>query len=106
MKTLFFIFAATAIMLTSCIIDDYSNDPGHKYQSEGLITGQDFRKCMCCSGWFITIDNSHYRFLTIPEGSSLNLDNAKFPVKVLLDWKKVEDPCMGDEIIVTRIQRK
>jgi hypothetical protein len=78
----------------------------HGYQNSGSIIGADYRKCMCCSGWFIKIEKDTLRFQTLPEGSTLNLSDAKFPIEVFLDWHYPDPQCMKDLIIVTRIKLK
>ncbi len=76
------------------------------YQSKGIITGFDYRKCMCCGGWFIEIEDSTWRFDQVPEGSTVNLDSVDFPFKVYLDWKEKDPKCLGDEIVVTRMVQR
>jgi hypothetical protein len=73
------------------------------YQSEGTITGYDYRMCMCCGGWFVEIGDSTWRFDQIPEGCTIILDSVTFPLPVYLDWEKKNPPCLGDEIVVERM---
>ena len=61
--------------------------------SDGIITGVDYRKCMCCSGYFIKIDTLKYRFFAIPDTTEINLEKAVFPIPVKLKWKKMESNC-------------
>jgi hypothetical protein len=74
--------------------------------NSGAITGQDYRECACCGGFFIEIQNATYRFYKVPDNSNLNLENRDFPVYVELEWKKDPEACLGDEIIVIRIEEK
>jgi hypothetical protein len=76
------------------------------YESNGVITGFDNRECSCCGGYFIEIQDSTFRFYNLPNGSKLNLDNPIFPIYVKLDWQKDPDACLGDEIIVQRIEER
>lgn len=77
------------------------------FRSEGRITGVDFRYCACCGGWFIEIGTEKYRaYLSEAEIRDLNLSETVYPVPVRLDWEAVASPCLGDEIIVTRIKRR
>jgi hypothetical protein len=78
------------------------------YMSNGAITGWDLRDCMCCGGYFIDIDidKATYRFSDLPAGSSINLDNPTFPIYVKLDWAKIPNSCLGDEIKVLRIEKR
>jgi len=98
-----------ATILAACSQSNDTTSP--HYRSEGLITGVDARRCVspCCGGWFITIDNTQYRFLSLPEGSTLDLNRTElndFPIPVLLDWEAAPEQCAQDKIIVTAIQRK
>lgn len=76
------------------------------YQDSGTIIGPDYRKCMCCGGWFIRIDKDTLRFHQVPEGSNVNLTDEKYPVNVYLDWHYPDPQCMRDEIVVTRMELK
>lgn len=87
-------------LLISC------SDNQEQYQSNGEITGYDMRKCMCCGGWYILINEHTYRFYKIPDGSDLNLDSLVFPVLVRLDWKAKDTTCLGDEIDIIRIRKR
>jgi hypothetical protein len=80
--------------------------PQPEYVWDGTITGPDYRKCACCGGWFITIDNDEYTFWSVPAGSNLDLEKETFPLKVRLDWKKIEEPCLYNRIEVVRIKKK
>ena len=77
-----------------------------EFRSNGTITGYDTRECSCCGGFYIEIDNVTYRFYDLPSNSSLNLENPTFPIYVKLDWTKDTNACLGDEIIVSRIEKR
>lgn len=98
MKRLIIIFLAITL-LSGC-----RKDQG--YQDSGTIFGHDYRKCMCCGGWFICMEKDTMRFLTLPEGSTIKLDDGNYPVEVCLDWHYPDPQCLGDEIVVTRIALK
>lgn len=85
-------------MLVTCMKD---NDFGQR----GTITGIDLRECLCCGGWFININDSTYRFFELSDQNNIDLKNASFPVEVILTWKKNPNSCLGDEIIITRIEK-
>lgn len=91
------------ILLIGCLNCSMQED---EYESEGMITGVDDRECGCCGGYFIEIIDSTYRFETVPPGSNLKLENPNFPIQVKLDWHEDPNACLGDEIIVERIERK
>ena len=99
MKKILTILIFSGALLVSC-------QKEKPFMDTGIITGPDYRDCICCGGWFIEIGDSTYRFMEIPCSCSLDLMNAEFPVMVFLDWEKDPDPCLGDEIIVERIQQK
>ena len=90
------------IVFCSCTDEDQARD----FKDIGTITGQDFRKCMCCGGWFIEINAEVYRFNELPDNSVVDLDSIseEFPIQVTLDWIKDQDACLGDEIIIERIK--
>lgn len=105
MKTVIIFFGFSFILFFSCSKDN-STDNDNLYKSKGVITGYDYRKCMCCGGWFIEISGSAYRFQEIPKESNLNLEIDTLPLNLELDWKKSNTPCLGDEITVQRIRKK
>lgn len=77
------------------------------YRSEGVITGVDYRYCACCGGWFFEIEGGKYRaYLSESDVQRLNLAENVYPVAVRLDWEKQMNFCLGDEIVVTRIERR
>jgi hypothetical protein len=66
----------------------------------GKITGQDYRKCMCCGGWFIDINNTVYVFDQLPPNSGINLEAETLPITVKVAWKKNTSRCTaGNEAI-------
>lgn len=58
----------------------------------GTITGYDLKKCACCGGYVLRLDNgdSSYRFFNFPAGS--NVDSTQFPQSVYLNYV-VTDSC-------------
>lgn len=87
------------LILTGC-----SKDRG--YKDSGTIIGPDYRKCMCCGGWFIKIDQDTLRFDRLPRWCAVELTDVMYPVEVYLDWQQKDPKCLGDEIVVTRIELK
>jgi hypothetical protein len=103
MKKSFILLAFLSLLLagfSSC------HKPQHEFLSEGVITGQDYRKCACCGGYLITIDKQEYMFWDVPATSNLDLRNATFPIDVKLDWKKAANACTSNLIEVIRIKKK
>ena len=74
--------------------------------NSGQITGPDMSLCPCCGGWFIVIDNNTYRFLELPENSNFDIEDETFPINVNLDWQNDANACLGDEIIISAINKK
>lgn len=74
------------------------------YNSKGTIIGLDSRACICCGGWMINIDNQQYQFNSLPENSTINLNNEKFPLPVRLDWKLNTIGC-PNTITIERIKK-
>jgi hypothetical protein len=100
MKKIFLLAFLILIGISSCTEDE------SEYKSNGTILGVDFRECFCCGGYFIDIDDSTYRFDTLPLGSKISLDNPVFPIPVKLDWEMADTICLGDEINVLRITKR
>ncbi len=72
--------------------------------STAMITGPDVRMCACCGGWFILISGISYEFDTLPAGSSLDLQQAKFPLTVEIDWQLSDlTGCPNNKILLQRI---
>lgn len=87
---------------TDCPTDPPVDD---EFESIGVITGPDLRACACCGGYLITIDGTQYRIWEFPADHELVLDSMEnFPMTVRLDWEPAPQPCIGDEIIVERIE--
>ncbi len=77
------------------------------YKSMGIITGADPAMCACCGGWFITIENSQYRIVTMPDNFAMELSTETFPVTVKLDWQLITTGCPSvyNRITVSRIKK-
>lgn len=71
----------------------YDNIQIQNFKSKGIITGPDFRMCICCGGWEIVIENKTYHFSQLPANSGINLDKEKFPLRVKLDWDIDNSAC-------------
>jgi hypothetical protein len=100
MNKTIFVGILLIIGILSCTEDE------NEFMSDGTITGIDFRECSCCGGYFIDINDSTYRFFTIPPGSNVSLENPVFPIYVKLDWAKSDSLCLGDEIKVLRVEKR
>lgn len=100
MKILPFLLGAFLLLPACCDDDNYA------CSDQGIILGEDFRKCRCCGGWFIEIDDDTLRAQRLPEEfvNFLNISELNFPLPVRLDWEPDATPCMGDEIEVSFIE--
>ena len=95
-----FLITIIVILISAC-----SDEVNSDFKDIGTITGEDFRRCMCCGGWFIDINSETYRFNELPENSTLDLNIEEFPIQVNIDWIADENACLGDEIIIERIEK-
>lgn len=88
-----------ALIFSSC----QSSHSG-TFQSNGIITGPDYRMCACCGGYYIVIDTTTYDFDSLPKDANFSLQNATFPIFVKLDWKQNPDGC-GNYIEILSIEK-
>ena len=88
-------------MLTACTKENSD------YKSLGTITGSDPTMCGCCGGWFIKIENTQYRIVSMPDVFTPDLANETFPVTVRLDWQLITTGCPSEfnRITVSRIKK-
>lgn len=104
MKSLFVFVAFVGLVLCAC-----KNDPNSSaFTDEGQITGFDGRKCFCCGGWFIETADTTFLFSQLPAGSTIDLDNATFPIPVTFDYQPDTSVCKGwgNRIILTYIEQR
>ncbi len=98
-------FNVIILLLTIFCIACKDDDEGLKIDSDfGVVTSADFRLCACCGGWFIEIEDQLYRFYELPE-NSISISDEEFPLRVDVKWELDQDGCMGDEIIITSIEK-
>jgi hypothetical protein len=95
------LLTAILIIMLSCSDNVNNNDN----LIPAVITGPDYRDCVCCGGWIILIDSINYNFDRVPEGSSINLDNEKFPLNVNVLWMVDTIPC-GNRILLKKLQKR
>jgi hypothetical protein len=89
------------LLFLAALLSGCRKDNG--YDNSGTILGPDYRKCMCCGGWFIEIGKDTLRFTHLPENCNVNLTDTIYPVSVYLDWHYPDPQCLDDEIVVTRM---
>ena len=67
----------------------------------GRIIGQDFRKCVCCSGWWIEIGTDTLRTFVLPKDIKIDDTNIVdgISVPVCLSYKKSTDCSDWEELI-------
>jgi hypothetical protein len=93
------------IIVLAFILFATCNKESNNYISHGTITGQDYRMCVCCGGWLITIDDKQYQFDKLPNGSSIDLNTEKYPLAVKLDWQLNTAGC-PNTITIVRIAKE
>lgn len=103
--TLIFLLAGI-FMYSGCDKDDDNDTVSASCTEQGVITGIDIRRCACCGGWFIEIDNKTLRATTLPQEFLESLDPDEFPLHVFLEWSQPLTLCTADEIIVTCARRR
>lgn len=72
-----------------------------QFQTKGIILGVDARKCACfdnqncgcCGFWVLQIEDKSYIFKKLPDSPKLDLNSAKFPINVSLDFHPDPDSC-------------
>ena len=104
MKKILIVLFFFVSVFTACKKNE--NPPANDGFSDGTITGIDFRKCMCCGGYFIKIDTIQYRFYENPDTNIIKLDGAVFPIYVKLKWKLKNNPCLSDLIDVLLLKKR
>lgn len=68
-----------------------------EFESNGIISGIDYRLCPCCRGYIIQIvdDGNNYRIGLLPDGFQINED--EIPISVKLNWE-IQATCDAIEI--------
>ena len=61
--------------------------------SDGIIIAADYRKCVCCGGWFLKINNDTLRIFKYPQEFNDSLNNKSLPVYINLTWIIINDEC-------------
>jgi hypothetical protein len=104
MKIVTLICLSFILILSTCSDSTDTND-GYT-NSDAVIIGYDFRKCMCCGGWLVDISKDTLRIWNMPEDFNIILSEKEMPVNVRLAWIKMTDGCgatMKDIILVNSI---
>lgn len=89
MKKLLLVFLVAVVLAPAC----HKSEELAATTSNAIIIGMDSRKCACCWGWIIEIDNTTYKFDKIPAGSSIDLNNLVYPVPVTVTWRNPQGLC-------------
>jgi hypothetical protein len=101
MKKILFTAITITILFSAC----QKNHSANEKSSNGIITGMDPRKCACCWGWIIEIDNTVYKFEKIPARSTIDLNNLSYPANVIITWRDSQGSCSGRLIEVLSISQ-
>ncbi|MFK7983952.1 MAG: hypothetical protein AB8G86_28505 [Saprospiraceae bacterium] len=93
------LFLLTIISCFACRKEAQNDCPDNL--ESGIIIGLDFRKCACCSGYWIEIGNDTLRTFTLPENIEIAdtnfVDGLSIPV--CLSYEKSMD-CQGFEELI------
>lgn len=67
---------------------------------DAYITGIDARKCACfgvrcgcCNGYWLSVQDTAFLFQDLPKGADIDLEQAKFPIAVKVDYYQPADSC-------------
>ena len=73
---------------------------------EGQITSYDARDCICCGGWYLETADQIFNFDNLPDGSSVQLEEEKLPIKVKFDFTEMPNACndKGLKVVLTTIE--
>ena len=90
------------VVCMSCKNDDSQED---LFESTATILGFDMTLCGCCGGWIIDINGEEagQRFSDLPQNSTIDLQNATFPLTVQLNWSDSNEYC-GNGITIESIE--
>jgi hypothetical protein len=78
-----------------------------KYENTGTITGADLRKCMCCGGYFVDINDTQYQFEKSELPDNFTFEDSQLPLVVELNWELKTDGCSGfNRISISKIRFK
>lgn len=87
-KAIFLLF--TILMVLSCEKNTYENS--------GTITEKDSRKCMCCGGYIVEINETQYHFEKAELPDEFTFDDNQMPLKIEPDYKLKNDDCSNSGI--------
>lgn len=78
------------ILLVGCHQNICYDAPPEIYNT-GKIYGYDMTLCACCGDVVIDIDNdeydkNHFRFVSLPANSGIDLQTATYPISVKFKW--------------------
>lgn len=82
------------------------------YMNDAIITGPDFRACICCGGLMITFNGEtrpytgDFRLINTDNSVDLGItNNDTFPIYVKVDWKE-DTTNVCHDITITRVARR
>ena len=92
------------LIITAIIISlAFNSCKKDTYMTDAVITGWDYRLCVCCGGLFIELnDGMKYQIDNVADLGINN--NDTFPILVKVDWVKLLK-CNGNYISITRFKR-
>lgn len=92
------IFTASLFLLCGCC---KNND----MMVNATITGEDYRKCMCCGGYYVQLpNNQEIRAINVVEN---NVISNVFPIDVKITYEKTTScPSSENVIKITAIKKR
>ncbi len=96
--------STTLLTILVLLFASCKDDDAPSFQDRGEILGADLTLCACCGGWYIKINEENYRFHELPAGATIELSAENMPIDVWLDWHADPEACLGNEILIDRIQ--
>lgn len=101
------VFAAACICLVI-----FSCKKEKDTKGDAVIAGFDKRFCACCGGLVINFEgdttlysNNYYLIINKPEEFGIAND-SQFPIYVKVDWEKVSNGCLNNEIKINKLERR
>lgn len=107
MKTIIITFVSLVLIVFLTTCDKAKKDD---FAAKGVITGYDFRECICCGGWLINLNSDSTELYTVDTRyidkypDNLVLDSTTvFPVFIRLDYTNSAANC-GQAIDISRFE--
>jgi hypothetical protein len=107
LTAIFSIFFATCKKQEKIDLGKDPRSPDGTIKYNATIVAPDTRNCICCGGYFLSIDNNkpvagdYFITYDFPE----NYTPTSFPTKIYIEWEKDSNACINDKIIIKKLIR-